>query len=730
MRLASLVLLVCLALPLPALAFRGRVVDDQGRPVAGATVSVLGRTGEAITDQDGRFEWKPDPQTPFEILVIDANGNYSKPVIIEALSADSELTVTITPLISESVMVSGSAPSIEATPGAGTTSLSGRDIAVRQPANLMQALENVAGVSQVSEGQAAVPALRGLARGRTLILIDGARVSSERRAGPSATYLDPTVVEGVDVARGPGSVAYGSDAFGGVISVRTRRVPAGSPFSATFSGTLGTGVPERRAAIELSKGLARGGVLFAAHTREADDWDSPAGEVFNSGYSDHGFLARVEHAAGPGSFSVAWQSDFGRDIERPRNNSNTVRFFYPTEDSHRFTTGYEATAIGGFQRVGFTGFLGTFDQRTDQDRFATATAGRTVERADLDARDFHVRGFGEKLFGRARFEMGLDVNGRFGLNAIDDLITYNLAGDIISTRPNVSVDSARRTDTGVYASIDSALTSILSFGAGIRGDYVTTSNSGGYFGDLSTSNGAGSGYASVTAGSSAGISATVQIARGFRDPVLSDRYYRGPTGRGFVTGNPDLNPETSLQFDFALRYTAPALRLAAFYYHYDIDDLIERYAEPELGPDNFLFRNRGTARVRGFELEGQGSFPGGVTLDLAMQVAEGRALDDNAYLDDMSPTNVSATLRKQFGERAFGQVRAAFFSDDDNFGPTERAVPGYTMLDAAAGYRIVKQLELRLNARNLLDQEYYASQDVRAIFAPGRSFGLTANVKF
>ena len=730
MRIASFVLLVCLALPLPALAFKGRVVDDQGRPVAGATISILGRTGEAITDQDGRFEWKPDPPPPFEILVIDAGGNYSKPVIISEISAESELTVTVTPLISESVMVSGSAPSIEATPGAGTTSLSGRDIAVRQPANLMQALENVAGVNQVSEGQAAVPALRGLARGRTLILIDGARVSSERRVGPSATYLDPTVVEGVDVARGPGSVAYGSDAFGGVISVRTRRVVARSPLSATFSGTVGTGIPEHRGAIELSKGLANGGVLFAAHTRDADDWDSAAGEVFNSGYSDHGFLARVEHKAGPGSFSVGWQSDFGRDIERPRNNSRTVRFFYPTENSHRFTTGYEATAVGGFQRVGFTGFLGTFDQRTDQDRFATATTGRTVERADIDAKDFHVRGFGDKLFGRARFETGVDVNGRFGLNAVDDLITYNLAGDVVSTRPNVSVDSARRTDTGVYASIDSALTSVLSFGAGVRGDYVTTSNSGGYFGDRSTSNGAGSGYASLTAGSTAGISATVQVARGFRDPVLSDRYYRGPTGRGFITGNPDLNPETSTQYDFALRYTAPAFRLAAFLYHYDIDDLIERYAAPELGPDNFLFRNRGTARVRGFELEGQASFPAGVTLDLAMQIAEGRALDDDAYLDDMSPTNLSATLRKQFGDRAFGQVRTAFYSDDENFGPTERAVPGYTMLDAAAGYRIVRQLELRVNARNLLDEEYYASQDVRAIFAPGRSFALTANVKF
>lgn len=730
MRIAIFVVLVCLALPLPAWAFKGRVVDDQGRPVANATVSILGRTGEAITDQDGRFEWKPDPPPPFEILVIDAGGNYSKPVIVSELNAERELTVTITQLVSESVMVTGSAPSIESTPAAGTTSVSGRDVAVRQPTNLIQALENVAGVNQVSEGQAAVPAIRGLARGRTLILIDGARVSSERRVGPSATYLDPAMVEGIDVARGPGSVAYGSDAFGGVISVRTRRVVPSSPWSAQFSGTVGAGVPERRGMVELSKGLANGGVLFAAHTRDTDDWESPVEEVFNSGFSDHGFLARLEHAVGPGNFTVSWQSDFGRDIERPRNNSRTVRFYYPTENSHRFTTGYESTQVGGFQRVGFTGFVGTFDQRTDQDRFATATAGRTIERADIDAKDFHVRGFGEKLLGGARFELGVDVNGRFGLNAVDDLITYNLAGDIVSTRPNVSVDTARRTDTGVYASIEGALTPILSVGAGVRGDYVTTKNSSGYFGDRSTGNGAGSGYASLTVGSNAGISATVQVARGFRDPVLSDRYYRGPTGRGFITGNPDLDPETSNQFDFALRYTAPDFRLAAFYYHYNIDDLIERYAAPELGPDNFLFRNRGRARVRGFEVEGQATLPAGFSLDLAAQVAEGRALDDNAYLDDISPINFSATLRKQFGTRAFGQVRGAYYSDDDHIGPTERAVPGYTMVDAAVGYRVAKPLELRLNARNLLDEEYFASQDVRTVLAAGRSVALTAHVKF
>ena len=726
-RIRITVLLAVLLLPWPAFAFKGRVVDQQGRPVGHATISVLGRPGEAITDAEGRFEWRPDPLPPFEILVISGDGSYARPILIEKLDATQELLVTIAPLLSESVTVSGSAPSIEGTPAAGTTSVSGRDVAVRQPTNLIQALENVAGVNQVSEGQAAVPAIRGLARGRTLILIDGARVSSERRAGASATFLDPSLIEAVDVARGPGSVAYGSDAFGGVISVRTRRVAPDSPLAVQFAGTIGAGIPERRGSIEISKGMTGGGLLFAAHTRQADDWDSPAGEVFNSGYSDHGFLFRAEHDLGGGEIAVGWQSDFGRDIERPRNNSRMVRFFYPTEDSHRLTAGYEARAVGGFQRVGLSGFLGSHAQVTDQDRFATATTGRSIERADVAAKDFHIRGFGERLVGKSRLELGVDVNGRFGLHAVDDLIQYGLTGNVVSTRPTVSVDTASRTDTGAYVSIDTSVTPAFVLGAGLRGDYVTTKNAGGFFGDRSTGNGSYSGFASATLGSFRGFSLTAQIARGFRDPVLSDRYYRGPTGRGFITGNPDLDPETSLQGDLALRYVAPRIRVAAFYYEYRIHDLIERYSTQT---DFFFFRNRGTARVRGFEVEGQADLGAGLSLEIATQIAEGRALDDNAYLDDISPVTFSAVVRRQFGARAFGQVRAAYFSDDDHFGPTERAVPGYTLLDAAAGFRIAKPLELRIQARNLLDQEYFASQDVRTVFAPGRSASLTANVKF
>ena len=727
LRPVLLAILVVALIPSAAYALRGRIVDEQGKPIAGAEVYVLGRPGEAITDAEGRFEWQPDPTPPFEILVVTPGGNYMKPTLIEEVEAGAELVVIVVPLLNEMVTVSGSAPGIESTPAAGTTTLSAAELSSRMPTNLMQALENVAGVNQVSEGQAAVPAVRGLARGRTLILVDGARVSSERRAGPSATFLDPVVVESIDVSRGPGSVAYGSDAFGGVISVRTNRVVRDSPWAVQFAGNVGTGVPEQRAAAQVSKGFASGGVLFAAHTRGAGDWDSPKGTVFNSGYTDHGFLVRGERQMGKASLTAGWQSDFGRDIERPRNNSEAVRFYYPTEDSHRFTSHYELPQVGGLQRIGVSAFLGTYSQVTDQDRHPTAVTPRSIERADVSAEDWGVRAFGEKLAGQSRVEFGVDLNGRFGLHALDIAEVYDMAGGLARATENVSIDSARKVDTGVYASLDATLATRLSLAGGLRGDYVATDNAGGYFGDYSTSHGAGSGYLALTAGSFGGWSVTGQVARGFRDPTLSDRYYRGPTGRGFITGNPELDPETSLQYDLALRYTATRYRVAAFYYHYRIHELIERYEDQR---DHFLFRNRGRARMRGFELEAQADLGRGMTLELAHQITDGTALDDETPLDDVSPVTLSVQLRKQFSPRAFAQVRTAFFADDNEPGPTERAVPGYTMLDVSGGYTIASPIEVRVLARNLLNETYYASQDTRAVLAAGRSASLVVNVRF
>jgi outer membrane receptor protein involved in Fe transport len=338
-----------------------------------------------------------------------------------------------------------------------------------------------------------------------------------------------------------------------------------------------------------------------------------------------------------------------------------------------------------------------------------------------------VKGSGERLVGPARVEFGVDVNGRYGLEAFDIVEAYDLAGAITRDTTYVSVDDARRVDTGAYLQAESAVSKFARLSAGIRGDRVTAKNTGGFFGDRSASNAAVSAVGAVTVGPLHGWSATVQVSRGFRDPMLSDRYFRGPSGRGFITGNPDLDPETTLQFDVATRYTIRQTQLAVYIYQYRINDLIERY---QTETDFFFFRNRGRARLRGFEVEARSELGSGYSVELAAQVANGRALDDNAYLDDVSPITFSVLGRKAFGARFHAQTRLAFSAADDRPGPTEITTPGATLVDAGGGWRIRPQLELRALARNLLDDEYYASSDARWVLAPGRSVSLTAVVQF
>ncbi len=721
--------LVLAFLATEAAAFEGRLVDARtGAPVAGAEVNIVGQTGSVRSDADGRFTWRPDPRPPFTVLIILADGRVARPVHVETADWSTVLTLLVESAFTEEVNVAaGVAPSIDAAPGAGLTLVTGREIAMRAPTNLLQTLENVPGVSQVSEGQAAVPTVRGLARGRTLILIDGGRLSSERRAGASASFLDPASIAGVDVARGPGSVAYGSDAIGGVISVRTKRPDHRAPLAMEFTGTLGAGVPDRRATLVVSKGFGSGGVLAQYHARESDDYDAPDGPVPNSSWRDQGFLVRAEKQAGAGLLSVGWQSDLSRDVGRPRANSAVTRFYNPYEDSHRLTVAFEQPGVAGLDQLKIAGLVSSYEQRSDQDTFATQTRTRSIERADTSAGDFQVRLTGDKVLPDVKLEFGFDLNGRFGLEAHDILVRFDPAGDVSNVVDNVSIDSAHRTDTGLFFQAQTNVAPAVIFAGGLRADVVRSVNNGGFFGDRAVTNSALAGFGAVTLGPFDGVSITGQVSRGFRDPTLSDRFFRGPTGRGTITGNPDLGPETTLQFDLGVRYALSRLRLAAYGYHYRINDLIERF---ELAPDTFAFRNRGRANVRGVELEAQLDLGRGYSVELSGQFARGDSPNDDVPLDDMAAPSMTVVLRRTLSDRGTVYLRASGVSDDDRPGPSEIAMPGHTELDAGGSWRFSRHLELRASGRNLLNESYPSSPDRRFVLAPGRSASLTLVLGF
>ena len=66
------------------------------------------------------------------------------------------------------------------------------EIERKEPANIEMALSNAISFASIgSGGYSKVSSIRGLARKRILLLVDNARINSDRRTGPGASFVMP-----------------------------------------------------------------------------------------------------------------------------------------------------------------------------------------------------------------------------------------------------------------------------------------------------------------------------------------------------------------------------------------------------------------------------------------------------------------------------------------------------------------------------------------------------------
>jgi outer membrane receptor protein involved in Fe transport len=677
-----------------ALAFEARLIDPSGKPLSGAQISVVDQRSTARTDSDGRFTLRPDPQLPATLLIIGSRGELFPPLYLQELAAEIRLDAAYR----ESVTVSsGATPNIEGTPAAAPVVYGVEEIEQRKPAHVAEAIATTPGVTLRGEGPPAVPVVRGLAGGRTLLLIDDARIVAERRAGPSATFVDPINLGSIELSRGPGSVAYGSDALGGVIHLRPRDPIPGQPEVRYDAWSTFGGATAQSVALEVSMDALGGAVLASVHARSAGDAEDASGEeIANSQYRDRGALLRFVRDRDWGRLRVGVMTSVARDVGAP--TSDTVLTLYPDESATLATIALDFQGTGGWTAAAVRASLGSYTITTNRIR---ATG---LESAEVEARDASFRLSGDRAIGTARFTAGFDFVSRFDLHS-----------------PG-SVDDADRYDTGVYASWSRAMTPLVQLAIGGRADHVASRNHGGFFGDRSIDDVALSGYSAVTGGPIRGVTATLQVASGYREPSLSDRYFRGVSGRGFITGNPDLEPERSMQFDGSVRWSGSRSRVALYAYDYRIRHLVERFRS---GAD-FFFRNRGEAEVKGLELEIGSRLPHHFDVQFGVAVARGEDVDTHQALDDIAPRTMHGSLRWA-AERASAFVTASLYGRDDRPGPVETSRAGYTEIDAGAGWRILPKLELRIVVRNLTNADHFGSADAVAALAPGRSVMIGIN---
>ncbi len=710
-----------------ASAFEGRLLLPDGGVAANYEVSLVGRSSSALTRPDGSFTIAPDPVVPFELIAVGPGGQVSPPIRIESLPASGPLEVALTATFRETVTVAtGVAAEIDAPPAAALLTIGQENLEQRRPERLVDALDGVAGVVKSDESLAGVPSLRGQARGRTLILLDGARVTAERRAGASATFLDPFTLGSIEVARGAGAVAYGSDAFGGVIHARPRD-PQPGPLALRFDLSQGFLASEETAGgLELSKGLGDGAFLVSLHSRRGRDGEDGDGQPIPLWqYDGQGAALRYAGPTSLGRLRVGFAYDEATDVGKPASDSDRNVTNYPLETSRRLNVGLDTGARGGWENFDLSASISDYRLVLDRDRLATATTTRIFETSDVSSYDAALRGVGSRAALGGRIQLGLDLSSRLGLEAIARQQLHDRNGLPTTVVRARAIEDADRTDLGAFSTWDRALGSRTSLSLGVRGDSVRSVNRGGFFGDRSETDGTFSGQAALTFAPVADATLTFQVARGFRVPTLSDRYFRGPSGRGTVTGNPDLEPETSLQLDSAFRWARGGRSVALYAYRYRIDNLIERI---QTGRD-FFFRNTGEARVEGVELEGQFPLGRGFGLELLAAWSRGTNLDNDLPVDDIATPNAGATLRWA-GARAWAYVRAAVYQEDDRPGPSEQEVAASERLDAGFGWRLTERFELRLLGRNLTDERYLESADAVSAYARGRtaSLGLVGRI--
>ena len=118
-----------------------------------------------------------------------------------------------------------------------------------QPKRLSDIFYNIPGVTFQERGDdpSTVINIRGLQDfGRVAVVVDGAR-QNYQRTGHNANgsfFLDPELVGGVDVVRGPTANIYGSGAIGGVVSFRTKDIQdvlrPGETWGVDTTGSYGT----------------------------------------------------------------------------------------------------------------------------------------------------------------------------------------------------------------------------------------------------------------------------------------------------------------------------------------------------------------------------------------------------------------------------------------------------------------------------------------------------------
>lgn len=228
-RLLMLLMLLSLAGYSQSLGITGRVTDENGQNVPGASVLVKGTSQGAITDGDGKFSLLNVPSDA--TLVVSFIGYVTQEITV---AGRTTIDVTIQPDLKslEEVVVIGYGVQKKSVVTAAISSVSADDLSKVAPLRIDNALKGLtSGVSVTSAsgqpGEGSRVRIRGIGtinNSEPLYIVDGMPIDG------GIDYLNPTDIASIEILKDAASGAvYGARAANGVIVVTTKNGKTGKP---------------------------------------------------------------------------------------------------------------------------------------------------------------------------------------------------------------------------------------------------------------------------------------------------------------------------------------------------------------------------------------------------------------------------------------------------------------------------------------------------------------------
>jgi len=563
------------------------------------------------------------------------------------------------------------------------------------PRTLTDVVAEIPGVSQNGQGGMFENfSVRGVSRQRVTQLVSGMRITSERRAGPSTSFIDPLLMGSVEVLRGPATTYHGSGALGGVVQVFPRSFDGGR-----VSAGYGSSGDERY----LVAGTGEHDWSVGAAYRHANNGEAADGTPLNSHFTQYSGTLGWQTKPGPRRYRVLFIPALATDIGKSNTDYPERTTNYPREE-------HELLKFAVEDASGWEIDAWLHAQELETEVLETDQRSRVLN----DSLDWGLRG--EKAWTFAAgpaLRVGLDGFGRQGVDAEETQVPLvdGIAGDPVVTR---SLDGGSELEAGAFAAVRWTWGETM-LEAGTRFTRIEQDNGG----VPSRDDSAWSGHLGVVAPLGRGWELRGSLGSGVRFPSLTELFYTGTTGRGEVIGNPMLDPERSLNVEAGLRWLGSRLLIEATVFRNDIDDYIERV---EIEPWLLTFVNVTSGTLEGLELSGYYMPATDWKIGFGGHAIQGRD-DQDRPLADVPPDElfVGGTYEHEAWRI---EARLARRDSKDDPADGEKAIPSAELLDVAVGYRLTPGWGIELGGHNLLDEEYYPSADRLAPLAFGRAVSL------